>query len=101
MNLLINYSHRYGGLTLVNPCEKHLTLIKFFFLNQQVEPEKEKESEEVKQDAEDDIDSCLAKEVESIKAEVNKTPETRRFQSVESGANGIVFIRSSVSMKIK
>ncbi|KAK6640940.1 hypothetical protein RUM44_012638 [Polyplax serrata] len=48
-----------------------------------------------------DIDESIKREVESIKAMMNKKPEARRFQAVESGAKGIVFIRTTVPDPVK
>ena len=42
-------------------------------------------------DSEEDIESAIAKEVKSIKEQ-----KQRRFQAVISGANNVIFIRSSL-----
>ncbi|EEB14693.1 thump domain containing protein, putative [Pediculus humanus corporis] len=49
----------------------------------------------------DSIEDELQKEIESIKSKFNKKIEERRFQAIQSGANGIVFIRSTVKDPVK
>ncbi|KAL0276557.1 UNVERIFIED_CONTAM: hypothetical protein PYX00_004116 [Menopon gallinae] len=45
---------------------------------------------------ETDIELSLEKELESIKSEENSKRDVKRFQVAESGANGIVFIKTTV-----
>lgn len=60
-------------------------------LDEQLETEENKGSP--------DIDDLLKEEIKSIKSELNKKPEVRRFQAIESGANGIVFIKTTVRIR--
>ena len=72
----------------------------FFFLIQagaaastsagQVPPQNESDDEE--------IETALSKELDSLKAERNKLPSMRRFQAVDSGANNCIFIQTTVSI---
>jgi hypothetical protein len=45
----------------------------------------------------EDIETALNKELESLKAERKKPPSTRRFQAIDSGANNCIFIQTTVS----
>ncbi|CAJ0943942.1 unnamed protein product [Ranitomeya imitator] len=49
-------------------------------------------SEEEEDDDDDDVEAALKKEVDQIRTSTEKN--LRRFQSVESGANNVVFIRT-------
>jgi hypothetical protein len=46
----------------------------------------------------EDIETALNKELESLKAERKKLPSTRRFQAIDSGANNCIFIQTTVSI---
>ncbi|XP_025967853.2 THUMP domain-containing protein 1 [Dromaius novaehollandiae] len=50
------------------------------------------EREEEEEDDDDDVEAALKKEVDQIRASTEQ--KLRRFQSVESGANNVVFIRT-------
>ena len=57
------------------------------------EPESHQDSND-----EEDIESALNKELDSLKAERTKQPSMRRFQVVESGANNCIFIQTTVGI---
>lgn len=48
-------------------------------------------------ESEDEIETALSKELDSLKAERNKLPSMRRFQAIDSGANNCIFIQTTVS----
>lgn len=52
----------------------------------------EREEEREEEDDDDDAEAALKKEVGQIRASTER--QLRRFQSVESGANNVVFIRT-------
>jgi len=56
----------------------------------QVPPHNESDDEE--------IETALSKELDSLRAERNKLPSMRRFQAVDSGANNCIFIQTTVSI---
>ncbi|PNF43257.1 hypothetical protein B7P43_G14895 [Cryptotermes secundus] len=44
----------------------------------------------------EDIQTALNKELESLRAERKKLPSTRRFQAIDSGANNCIFIQTTL-----
>lgn len=44
----------------------------------------------------EDIETALNKELQSLRAERKKLPSTRRFQAIDSGANNCIFIQTTL-----
>ena len=53
-----------------------------------------KENEEEEQEEEEDVEKALAREVKEMKDSRHSTK--RRFQSVHSGANNVIFIKTNL-----
>ncbi|NXJ14996.1 THUM1 protein, partial [Odontophorus gujanensis] len=74
----------YGPEQLPGPAER--------LSGSKKEEEDDEEEDEEEEAAEDDAEAALKKEVGQIRASTER--QLRRFQSVESGANNVVFIRT-------
>jgi len=47
----------------------------------------------------EDVDASLEHELAELKKETNKPTHDRRFQTIDSGSNAVVFIKTTVSVR--